>query len=536
MTQTEQTLELHDIAARVWGEVGGAAGLTGALTTTGPRAVLPSVFDVTGLATGSVAAATLAAAEFLAARADGPPLPVTVDSRQACAAFAAEGLFTPIGWERPAIWDPIAGNYQATDGWIRLHTNYAYHRAAVERLLGAADRDSVAAAVARWKAEELETAVVEAGGCAAAMRTRDQWLATPAGAATAGAPLADVTERRLSADPTRLGGGPGSVGSGTGGSGTGGSGTGGSGTGGSGTGGSGTGGSGTGGSGTGGSGSVGSGSVGSGMGGSGSGGSLPYAGVRVLDLTRVIAGPVATRFLAGYGADVLRIDPPGFAEVPALLPETTAGKRTAALDLTAAADRAVFESLVGAADVLVTGLRADALSGLGYDDDTLAALNPALVVVSLDAYGWDGPWRDRRGFDSLVQMSAGIAAAGAAAAGADRPVPLPVQALDHACGYLTAAAVGRALTRRLTESAVSRIRLSLTGVAGLLWSLPRPTGQPPMPKPGDFALTEADTAWGPARRVPLPGAIAGLGPRWRVEAGPLGRHQPTWNGEAAEAR
>ncbi|HEX4092847.1 MAG TPA: CoA transferase [Trebonia sp.] len=511
MTQTEQTLELHDIAARVWGEVGGAAGLTGALTTTGPRAVLPSVFDVTGLATGSVAAATLAAAEFLAARADGPPLPVTVDSRQACAAFAAEGLFTPIGWERPAIWDPIAGNYQATDGWIRLHTNYAYHRAAVERLLGAADRDSVAAAVARWKAEELETAVVEAGGCAAAMRTRDQWLATPAGAATAGAPLADVTERRLSADPTRLGGGPGSVGSGTGGSGTGGSGT-------------------------GGSGSVGSGSVGSGMGGSGSGGSLPYAGVRVLDLTRVIAGPVATRFLAGYGADVLRIDPPGFAEVPALLPETTAGKRTAALDLTAAADRAVFESLVGAADVLVTGLRADALSGLGYDDDTLAALNPALVVVSLDAYGWDGPWRDRRGFDSLVQMSAGIAAAGAAAAGADRPVPLPVQALDHACGYLTAAAVGRALTRRLAESAVSRIRLSLTGVAGLLWSLPRPTGQPPMPKPGDFALTEADTAWGPARRVPLPGAIAGLGPRWRVEAGPLGRHQPTWNGEAAEAR
>src|SRR6202021_19928 len=130
----------------------------------------------TGLATASVAAATLAAAEFLAVRNDSGPLPVTVDSRQACAAFAAEALFTPVGWERQDIWDPIAGNYRARDGWIRLHTNYAYHRAAVERLLGAADRESVRAAVAEWKAEELETAVVEAGGCAAVMRTRADWL------------------------------------------------------------------------------------------------------------------------------------------------------------------------------------------------------------------------------------------------------------------------------------------------------------------------------------------------------------------------
>jgi hypothetical protein len=483
MTQIEQTAGLTDIAARVWGEVGGPADLPDTLTATGPRTVLPSQFDVTGLATASVAAATLAAAEFLAARTDGPQLPVTVDSRQACAAFAAEGLFTPVGWERPDIWDPIAGNYRTRDGWIRLHTNYAYHRAAVERLLGAADRESVAAAVAQWKAEELETAVVEAGGCAAIMRTREDWLAAPAGAATAGAPLAAVTDRKRP-DGTARAGGAARV--------------------------------------------AGADGVGRADGAGRSGGPLPYSGVRVLDLTRVIAGPIGTRFLAAYGADVLRVDPPGFAEVPALLPETTAGKRTAALDLSAAGDRAAFESLVAAADVLVSGLRADALARLGYDDAALAALNPALIVASLDAYGWEGPWRDRRGFDSLVQMSSGIAAAGAAATGADHPVPLPVQALDHACGYLVAAAVGRALTRRRVESAVSRIRLSLVGTANLLWSLPRPAGQPPMPKPGDFALTDARTAWGPARRVPLPGAIAGLDPQWRVEAGPIGRHRPAW--------
>ena len=467
MTQTEQTAEPSDIAARVWVQVGGRADAAGSLTVTGPRMVLPSQFDVTGLATASVAAATLAAAEFLAVRNDGRPSPVTVDSRQACAAFAAEALFTPIGWDRPDAWDPIAGNYQARDGWIRLHTNYAYHRAAVERVLGAGDRESVRAAVAGWKAGDLENAVVEAGGCAAVMHTREDWLSSSAGAATADAPLAAVADRPRPADATveeR----------------------------------------------------------------SGAGGPLPYSGVRVLDLTRVIAGPVGTRFLAAYGADVLRIDPPGFAEVTALLPETTAGKRTAALDLTAAVGRAAFEGLLGTADILVTGLRADALARLGYDDAALAALNPALIVASLDAYGWDGPWRHRRGFDSLVQMSAGIAAAGAAATGADHPVPLPVQALDHGCGYLLAGAVGRALTRRRTESVVSRIRLSLIGTANLLWSLPRPAEQPPMPKPGDLRLIDAHTAWGPARRVPLPGEIAGIDPHWQVEAGPLGRHQPAW--------
>ena len=501
MTQAStQSAELRDVTARVWGEVGGTVGLLESVSIGGPRSVLPSRFDVTGLATATVAAATLAAAEFLAARtsAAGSPRPVTVDSRQACAAFAAEGLFTPLGWERPDPWDPIAGNYQARDGWIRLHTNYAYHRAVVERLLGAEDRESVQAAVAGWKAADLETAIVEAGGCAAAMRTRDGWLASPAGAATAHAPLVLTAARRLPTGarvPERLGlserlgaservGGPAEP------------------------------------------------------------GPQPYSGVRVLDLTRVIAGPVGTRFLAGYGADVLRVDPPGFAEVPALLPETTAGKRTTALDLRTASGRAVFEGLVASADVLVTGLRADALARLGYDDGALAELNPALIIASLDAYGWDGPWRDRRGFDSLVQMSSGIAApeepatgdtaTGGAAPGAGKPAPLPVQALDHGCGYLIAAAVGRALTRRLTQSLVDRVRVSLIGMANLLWSLPRPGDlgpPPPMPKPSDFRLIDAQTAWGPARRVPLPGAIAGVEAEWRIEAGPLGRHQPTWSSD-----
>jgi hypothetical protein len=470
------TAEFNDLTERFWrlATASGAPGSgrdvpPGDFTMTGPRAVLPSFFDVTGLATASVAAATLAAAEFLAARRETRPQPVTVDSRAACAAFGAEGLFVPLGWQLPEVWDPIAGNYLARDGWIRLHTNYAYHRAVVERLLDAHDADGVRAAVRDWTAGDLETAVVEAGGCAAAMHSREDWLASPPGAATASAPPLSVTESTGQATPSR----------------------------------------------------------------NMDPGSRPFAGIRVLDLTRVIAGPVCTKFLAAYGADVLRIDPPGFAEVAALLPTTTQGKRTASLDLRADTDRARFDELVATADVLVTGLRGDALARLGYDDDALRALNPALILASLNAYGWEGPWRDRRGFDSLVQMSCGIAAAGAAAMGQEKPVPLPVQALDHGCGYLLAAAVGRALTRRITAGRVSRIRASLIGTANLLWSLSAPEGLtredlPPMPAREDFALEDTVTAWGPARAVPVPGQISGSATSWAVEAGPLGRHAPAW--------
>jgi CoA-transferase family III len=492
------TGESSGISARTWRIVDGDPELLSALTATGPAAVLPGYFDVTGLATGAVAAALLAAAEFRAARDAEPVPPVRVDSRAACAAFACEGLFTPVGWSLPEIWDPIAGNYLAADGWIRLHTNYAYHRAAVERVLGAYDRPSVQAAVSRWRAADLESAVVAAGGCAATMHDRDAWLASPAGTASADTPpLTVVTAPGGSANGNDSGR---------------------------------------------------------------SSAGLPFGGVRVLDLTRVIAGPVCTRFLAAYGADVLRLDPPGFAEVPALLPETTAGKRTAALDLGTAAGRGAFESLVAGADVLVTGLRNGALARLGYDDAELAAVNPALIHASLNAYGWEGPWRERRGFDSLVQMSCGIAAAGAAAAagagetdragaaaggagaagaggagagetdgaGGGKPVPLPVQALDHATGYLLAAAVGRALTRRLTDSVMSRVRASLVGTANLLWSLPRPDRQPDMPRRADIPLVDTMTAWGPARRVAFPGEISGVPAELRIEAGPLGRHEPAW--------
>ncbi|MGB7317999.1 MAG: CoA transferase [Planktotalea sp.] len=246
-------------------------------------------------------------------------------------------------------------------------------------------------------------------------------------------------------------------------------------------------------------------------------------GIRVLDLTRVLAGPVATRFLAGFGAEVLRIDPPGWNE-PGVEMEVTLGKRCAGLDLTRANDLGRVKQLLSEADVFVHGYRGDALERLGLGDDVRRAVNPRLIDVRLNAYGWSGPWKNRRGFDSLVQMSCGIAALGMAEEGASNPVPLPVQALDHGTGYLMAACVLEALAAR-AQGRIKSARVSLARTAHLVMqhrcALER-TGAIASAA-GDFGEVLEQTGWGPAHRIKAPLQVMGAGPRWSVGAGPLRR-------------
>ena len=252
-------------------------------------------------------------------------------------------------------------------------------------------------------------------------------------------------------------------------------------------------------------------------------------GLKVLDLTRVLAGPVATRFLAGFGAQVLRIDPPHWNE-PAVEVEVTLGKRCAGLDLKKSTDRARFETLLREADLLVHGYRPGALMGMGYGPDDLARLNPRLVDVSLCAYGWTGPWAGRRGFDSLVQMSCGIADEGMRRSGSDRPVPLPVQALDFATGYLVAAAALRAVRLAQTQGRLASVRLSLARTAQLLMSggPHEATGESVAPQDGDFSTEIEDTTWGPVNRVKAPYSVDGISPDWQMPAGALRRHDASW--------
>jgi len=423
---------------------------------------LPSAFAVTEMAGVSIAAAGLALAALIEQQA-GECHQVLVDRRLAAMWFASS--LRPQGWQAPPLWDAIAGDYQARDGWIRLHTNAPHHRLIAEAVLGpASDRESMARRVLTWSAGELEQAIVERGGCAAQMLSWQQWSDHPQGRAVNAEPLIRrqpfdaLGSRNWSGNPER-----------------------------------------------------------------------PLAGVRVLDLTRILAGPIATRLLAGFGAEVLRIDPPDWEE-PGVAAEVTLGKRCARLDLRDSDDRKIFERLLAQADILVHGYRADALERLDYGDAQRRVLNPALVDVSLNAYGWSGPWHLRRGFDSLVQMSTGIAHAGMRWQQASRPVPLPVQALDHATGYLMAAAAIRGLAERLASGQGSSARLSLARTAK--WLEDQGTMSEDLPLAAetvaDLGLWREQTPWGPAQRLKPALQVVGAPLHWERGASELGSAEACW--------
>ncbi|MCP3754789.1 CoA transferase [Streptomyces sp. TBY4] len=243
----------------------------------------------------------------------------------------------------------------------------------------------------------------------------------------------------------------------------------------------------------------------------------PLEGVRVLDLTRVIAGPVATRTLGLLGADVLRIDSPGLPESDDAYADTGFGKRSAVLDLAAAEDREVLDGLLAGADVVVTGYRPGALSQYGLGAEELLARRPGLVVAELCAWGRQGPWAGRRGFDSLVQAGYGISAA---CGDGTAPGVLPAQALDHGTGYLVAAGVLRALA----EGGGQALRFSLAGTASWLVREVPGAGAPVPGYSPDPWLRETGSGYGPLRYAASPLG----GPDWSRGPSRWGTDRPAW--------
>ncbi|KAH9924639.1 CoA-transferase family III domain-containing protein [Epithele typhae] len=197
----------------------------------------------------------------------------------------------------------------------------------------------------------------------------------------------------------------------------------------------------------------------------------PLQGIRVLDLTRVLAGPVCGRTLAAHGADVLWITSPSLPALPLLDIDTSRGKRTTQLDLNATKDREQLSYLIHDSDVFLQAYHPGGLANKGFGVEDAARARPGIVYASLTAYDWDGPWKERRGFDSLVQTATGFnvaeAEAYAAFTGAEfePPRPLPMQALDHAAGYLLAFGIQAALCKTITEGGSWEVRVSLAAVA-----------------------------------------------------------------------
>ncbi|HXP75747.1 MAG TPA: CoA transferase [Stellaceae bacterium] len=258
----------------------------------------------------------------------------------------------------------------------------------------------------------------------------------------------------------------------------------------------------------------------------------PLGGIRVLDLTRVIAGPVCGRCLAAHGADVLLITAPHLPFFLPLVIDTGRGKLSAQLDLRDEPARERLKELIHDADVFVQGYRPGALGALGFGPEEVARLRPGIVYVSLSAYGHRGPWAGRRGFDSLVQTASGFNAAEAEAAGVSQPKPLPAQALDHASGYLMAFGAMTALARRAHEGGSWHVRVSLAQTGRWVRGLGRIEGGLDRSDPGfedvRDRLEESASGFGQLTATRHAAELALTPARWSRPSVPLGTHEPRW--------
>ncbi|WP_395685758.1 CoA transferase [Caenimonas koreensis] len=357
------------------------------------------------------------------------------------AAVEATGWFSLDG-QSPELWDKFSGLYRAADGWVRIHANFAHHREGALKLLqldpATAERADAERAMLAWRAVEFETAAADAGLVATALRTFSDWDASEQGRAVASQPLFTI-ERIGDAPPLQL---P-----------------------------------------------------------SLDEAQRPLEGIKVLDLTRILAGPVGGKALASHGADVMLVNSPHLPNIEAIA-DTSRGKRSAHVDLASDAGKATMRELLAQAHVFVQGYRPGGLEALGFGAQQAAAVRPGLVYVSLTAYGTLGPWSTRRGFDSLVQTATGFNHAEGEAFGDGKPRALPMQILDEATGYLIALGACAALHRQQREGGSWQVRVSLAQTGKWVRDLGRVDNAFAVGKPGyePFAQT-SESGFGVLRAI-----------------------------------
>ncbi|MBO9515914.1 MAG: CoA transferase [Variovorax sp.] len=432
---------------------------------TGADPVLPSSFAVGAAAQATIAAAALAACELGHARG-APRQQVAVDMQHA--ALDCTGWFS-IDGRVPALWDAFSGLYRASDGWVRIHANFAHHRDGALRLLGldpaTAQRADAEAAMRSWKALDFEDAAAARGLVATALRTFDEWDATTQGRALAAQPLFSI-ERIGDAAPLAL---PALAAE-----------------------------------------------------------ARPLEGVRVLDLTRILAGPVGGRALAAYGADVMLVNSPHLPNIEAIA-DTSRGKLSAHVDLRSDAGRDVLARLLADAHVFIQGYRPGGLAALGFGPEAAARSRPGVVYVSLTAYGTQGPWAGRRGFDSLVQTAMGFNHAEGEAAGDGKPRPLPMQILDEATGYLIAMGAAAAMGRQQREGGSWHVQVSLGQTGHWLRGLGRVAHglRAAVPDRTPFLETSA-SGFGALCGLRHSAQLSRTPAAWPRPSMPPGSHPPVW--------
>ncbi|WP_107498652.1 CoA transferase [Actinacidiphila yeochonensis] len=450
-------------ASQAWAALGADSSLLDRVSYGGPSGGLPARLPVMELARATVAVCSLAAAELTSVRTGRPVPRVRVDDESVATAFLSDRLVRVDG-QAWSTFAPLSRFWRAADGWVRTHANYPHHRARLLTALGVpGDASEEAVAGAIAGRTALEVEETVYAAGGLAVAARSPEEWAKSEQGVLVAGQPLLTTARVADAPNRVLGDA----------------------------------------------------------------ALPCAGLRVLDLTRVLAGPVATRTLALLGADVLRIDAPQLAESQEAHNDTGMGKRSTTLDLGDATGRRVFEGLLDEAHVVVTGYRPGALDRFGLTPEALAGRRPGLVIAQLSAWGRYGPWHERRGFDSLVQVATGIAELEDSP---DSPGALPAQALDHGTGYLLAAGVLRALTEQHRTGGTRLVRLALTQTAHwLVHDLAPAPGEDDGFDAGRW-LTETDSPMGRLRHALPPVSYEGGPVNWARPPGLWGTDAAVWGG------
>ncbi len=461
----------HQALAGLWDAAGLDQSALPNVELIGAEPALPSSFAVGTTAQASTAASGLAAAEIHRARGGGDQQ-VRVDMRHAAAEFRSERYALVDG--KPVPFEPadIAGLYPTGDnGFVNLFTSFPHQRAGVLAILGCVG--TRAAVTARLR-----------DWSAVAFETRAAQIGTTVAAARtyaewdaepqgqAAASLPPISLERIGdAPPTPL---PPAT-------------------------------------------------------------ERPLAGIRVLDLTRIIAGPVAGRVLAAHGAEVLNITGGHLPSLTSIVIDTGRGKRSAHLDLRQPSDNARLHGLIAGADVFVDGYRPKSIAGRGFGPEALAAARPGLIYLSLSAYGHRGPWAERRGYDGLVQTANGMSSAEGAAAGERAPRSLPCFALDHTSGQLLALGAMAGLLRRAQEGGSWLVRVSLAGTGQWIRGLGTVAGgltanDPDREQVRDL-LEESASGFGRLTAVRHAAKLERTPAYWALPSMPLGSHAAAWIGD-----
>ena len=464
-------IDSSDALAALWLATGWDTRSLEKVILTGREPILRSSFGIGVLAQASIAAAALAAAELWRART-GRSQSVSVDMRHAAEEFRSERRFL-LGEEAPRGYrDPLAGIYACSDSnWARPHLTFPQHREGILRMLGCDPHttDKQILTNAFSRCDAIE------------LESRASTSGLPLSALRTfeqwdSHPQASVVSTTPLVAIERIGNAPRLA--------------------------------------------------------RPVDAARPLSGVRVLELDRIIAGPVCGRSLAAHGADVLAVSAAHLPSVRQLAIDTGRGKLSCYLDLREDSGRSTLRSLITTADVFVQAYRPGALAGLGFGADEVAALRPGIVYAELSAWGWSGPWAKRRGYDSLVQTATGFNHAEAEAAGQASPVELPVQALDHASGYLLALGTMRALARQSEEGGSWRVRVCLARTGHWLRSFGR---QPPVqalvePTEGEVAsMSELrPSGYGEMRALRHAAVLSETPAGWDRPTVPLGTSPASW--------